>query len=61
MTSVGDYAFRGCTDLTSIEFDGTIEQWQAIQFGNDWDKDTGEYVVHCTDGTVAKDGTVTKN
>lgn len=26
-----------------------------------WDEGTGEYVVHCTDGTVAKDGTVTKN
>ena len=61
VTSIGDFAFIGCTDLTSIEFDGTIEQWQAIQFASRWNEDTGEYVVHCTDGTVAKDGTVTKS
>ena len=61
VTSIGDYAFYICSGLTSIEYDGTIEQWQAVQFRNNWDRETGEYVVHCTDGTVAKDGTVTKN
>lgn len=61
VTSIGDYAFYICSGLTSIEYDGTIEQWQAIQFGENWNAGTGEYVVHCTDGTVAKDGTVTKS
>ena len=61
VTSIGDYAFYICSGLTSIEYDGTIEQWQAVQFRNNWDRETGEYVVHCTDGTVAKDGTVTKS
>ena len=61
VTRIGEEAFRYCDSLTSIEYDGTIEQWQAVQFGNDWDKGTGEYIVHCADGTVAKDGTVTKS
>ena len=60
VTSIVNHAFFGCSGLTSIEYDGTIEQWQAIQFEENWDEYTGEYVVHCTDGTVAKDGTVTK-
>lgn len=61
VTSIGHLAFYNCTSLTSIEFDGTIEQWQSVQFGENWNAGTGEYVVHCTDGTVAKDGTVTKS
>ena len=54
VTSIGSYAFYGCINLTSIKYDGTTEQWQAIQFGENWNEGTGEYVVHCTDGTVAK-------
>ena len=54
VTSIVNHAFFGCSGLTSIEYDGTIEQWQAIQFGENWNEGTGEYVVHCTDGTVAK-------
>ena len=61
VTYIGNSAFSGCTGLTSIKYDGTIEQWQPIQFGKNWNNGTGEYVVHCADGTVAKDGTVTKN
>lgn len=59
VTSVGGFAFSNCHKLTSIEYDGTIEQWQLIQFGDRWNNGTGEYVVNCTDGTVAYDGTVT--
>lgn len=55
VTSIGSYAFYGCINLTSIKYDGTTEQWQAIQFGENWNEGTGEYVVHCTDGTVAKE------
>jgi hypothetical protein len=47
-------AFGGCTALTSINFAGTVEQWKAIEFEDEWDKDTGEYTVYCIDGTVTK-------
>ena len=54
VTSIGSEAFRDCTGLTSITFNGTIKQWQAIRKGRYWNYDTGNYVVHCTDGDLSK-------
>ena len=59
--NIGDLAFYSCTSLTIINFEGTIKQWNAINKGDDWDKDTGNYTIYCTDGQIAKDGTVTYN
>ncbi len=47
-------AFWDCESLTDIYFEGTIEQWNAIDKWDNWDLRTGEYTVHCTDGDVAK-------
>ena len=47
-------AFSDCTNLTSIEFKGTTEQWRSIQLSPDWDKNTGFYTVTCTDGSFSK-------
>ena len=49
-----DLAFRGCSGLTSIIYQGTREQWEAVDKGDEWDEYTGDYVVHCSDGDVAK-------
>ena len=54
VTSIGDYAFAGCSILTSITFNGTKAQWNAITKGSDWNKYTGSYTVHCTDGDIQK-------
>ncbi len=56
---IGDGAFLCCSSLGTITFGGTVEQWRAIEKGYGWDEDTANYVVYCTDGQVAKDGTVT--
>ena len=61
VTTIGDRAFSASYYLTSITFEGTVEQWNAISKGNRWDSSTGEYTIYCTDGTIAKDGTVTLN
>ena len=61
VNSIGHYAFRSCSNLTGIQFTGTTAVWQSILKGTDWDVNTGIYTVTCTDGTVAKDGTVTLN
>ena len=61
VTTIGNFAFYFCDNLTSITFDGTIEQWNAIELGYNWDDYTGEYTIYCTDGTIAKNGTVTHN
>ena len=61
VTSIRYEAFCDCSSLTSITFTGTIEQWNAITKSNYWDSDTGSYTVYCTDGEIAKDGTVKYN
>ena len=59
--SIGVYSLSGCSSLTSVQFSGTTAQWKAITFSMFRNKNTGNYTVICTDGTVAKDGTVTLN
>lgn len=54
VTSIGDYAFYYCTELTSITFNGTKAQWKAIDKSNNWNFNTGNYIVHCTDGDISK-------
>ncbi len=61
VTSIGDVAFGNCASLTSVTFGGTAAEWLDIEKGDDWHYGTGEYTVVCTDGRVAKDGTVTEN
>lgn len=53
VTLIGDFAFYS-SSLKNITFNGTKEQWQAIEKGFGWDQKTGEYTVHCTDGDIAK-------
>ena len=35
ITSIGDSAFSGCSELTSVNCLGTIDQWVEINFGNE--------------------------
>ena len=51
---ISSLAFQDCTQLTEIIFEGTVEEWNAVEKGGSWDTNTGEYVVHCTDGVVEK-------
>lgn len=54
LTEIGDGAFRNCS-LTNIIFNGTKEQWKAIENVSQWNYKTGEYTVHCTDGDLTKE------
>ena len=57
VTSIEYFAFGGCTSLASINYNGIKSQWKAILFDDDWNRNTGDYIITCTDGTIAKDGT----
>ena len=57
--SISEYTFYNCESLISISYTGTIAQWNAITFCTDWNYNTPEYTITCTDGTIAKDGTIT--
>lgn len=37
VTSIGDYAFSNCLNLTTINYTGTQEQWKVISKGTSWD------------------------
>lgn len=48
-------AFWHCSSLVEINYEGTMEQWNAIDKGDDWDKGMAEnYVINCSDGTITK-------
>ena len=52
ITSIGERAFSECTDLTSITFEGTVSEWNAIEFGYNWNENVPATEVVCSDGTV---------
>ena len=53
-TSVTDIsgAFYGCTNLHTVNYLGTIEQWNAIDSKNEWNTDSGITKVTCSDGDI---------
>jgi len=58
VTKIEIMAFLECSELTRIEYDGTIAEWYAITKEDysllSWDRNTGDYTVICTNGTVSK-------
>ena len=55
ITKIEYRAFWGCTSLSEIQFLGTVEQWLAIEKGREFDYNTGEYTVYCTNGIITKE------
>ncbi len=53
VTSIGEYAFRACY-ITDINYKCSMEEWNKIEKSESWDRETGDYVVHCTDGDIKK-------
>ena len=45
-------AFWYCDNLTEFHFDGTVEEWNAINKGANWDRGLNSYTVYCTDGEI---------
>jgi len=60
VTSIGQNAFYGCTNLTDVNYGGTKAQWKAMEIGSG-----NEYllnaVVYATDGTIVAYGTCGDN
>lgn len=55
VTSINDNAFRECTKLTRINFNGTKAQWKAIEKDSNWNSNTSNFlVVYCLDGNLDK-------
>ncbi len=54
VTSIGESAFEDCTGLTSIHFAGTMAEWATIEKETEWNFNTGNYTVYCSDGNITK-------
>ena len=52
VTRIGEEAFGYCARLESITFNGTVEQWNAIEKDTGWNEDVPATEVVCLDGTV---------
>ena len=52
VTSIEYSAFYYCSSLTSITFQGTVAEWNAITKGSDWNKSIPATSVVCSDGSV---------
>ena len=53
VTSIGFYAFANCRRLTSITFNGTKEEWNAIEKRSNWNHGVPAEKVVCSDGEVS--------
>ena len=53
VTTIGDEVFENCKSLTLITFNGTIEQWNNIEKGKEWNYEVPATEAVCSDGTVA--------
>lgn len=51
---IGGYAFYCDNKLTTFDFAGSVSEWNAIEKGERWDVNTGNYVVNCNDGVLHK-------
>lgn len=56
VTSINNNAFDGCSRLTSITFNGAKAQWLAISKGSNWNANMSNYIIHCSDGNLDKNG-----
>lgn len=54
VTSLEKCALTDCSSLTDITYKGTKEKWNRVYKGYAWDRGTGDYTVHCTDGDIQK-------
>ena len=52
LTEIGNQAFLGCKSLTEIKYNGTMQQWEAVEKGKDLNYGISATIVKCTDGEV---------
>ena len=53
VTTIGDRAFAYNSSLSNIVFNGTVLEWNAIEFGSEWNDNVPATKVICSDGEVS--------
>ncbi|MBQ8310975.1 MAG: leucine-rich repeat protein [Clostridia bacterium] len=59
LKKIGSGAFADCTAMTTIVFDGTKAEWEAIDKGDDWSLNMISYTIDCTDEDIVVAPTAT--
>lgn len=54
VTKFGWLIISLCDDFTTINYQGTMEKWNAIEKQNGWVQNSANVVIHCNDGDIAK-------
>lgn len=49
-----DGVFYESGALVQINYSGTVEEWNNVEKGKEWDYGTPQYTVYCNDGIVKK-------
>lgn len=49
ISNIGAFAFGDCNSIYKFVFEGTQDQWEAINKAENWVGDNGFYVVYCYD------------
>ena len=52
LDTLGAYSFRKCSNLKTIHFGGTVQQWENIYKGYSWDFGVYLEEIICSDGTI---------
>lgn len=52
VSEISAYAFYDNENLKNIYFDGTKDQWKAIEKGYQWSYGVRDYTVYCVDGKI---------
>lgn len=60
VTGIDSLAFKDCTSLQTITFDGTIAQWSCIELNNSAFEDCADINVVCIDGSTPVKGGIPK-
>jgi hypothetical protein len=47
VTAIGRRAFQGCSKLATINYTGSVDEWNAISFDYYWNSGANKYVVVC--------------
>lgn len=55
VTGIEQKAFKGCTSLSEISYDGTIAQWGYVKKQKNWNAKVPAKTVKCTDGETSLD------
>ncbi len=52
VTNLNNYIFMECTSLTTINYEGTIAEWNAIVYNDGWRELSSITTVSCSDGDI---------